>query len=192
MLKVLCQAVVTPHTVAETTEAIEKITEYGWLFTVVRWLSYSVIFSFRDYHGAWKPFFPPPFGLNVDTYAVLQKYFSLGFGLVLMGLISVGLSSYLQSVKKEKCLSTAKIFNILGVTFFIPWVIVQIIDFLVVITVGWVYTVIIPLHVSVLIWESYAASEIISRLCNLKRSEKVLSTTVIIVVWIVLCAALWR
>jgi len=150
VLKVLYQAVTTPHTVAETTEAIEKITKYGWLFTVVRWLSYSVIFSFRDYHGALRPFFPPPFGLDVDTYAVLQKYFSLGVGLVLMGLISVGLSSYIQSVKKEKCLSKTKIFNILGVTFFISWILVQVIDFLVIVTVGWVYTVIISVHVSVL------------------------------------------
>ena len=72
-----------------------------------------------------------------------------------------------------------------------PWVVVQVIDFTVVYTVGWVGIVVIPVHAGILVWES-AAAEVISGACNLKVIEKVISTAVIMVLWILLCTVLWR
>lgn len=189
MLRALYQAVVTPRRILESPERY-WIMQYGWLFIIVRWLSNSLISLFRDYHGAWKPLVPPPFGLNVDTYALFQRYFSVVFGIGLMIAISIGLSGCLRAIKKDVPLK--QIVNILGVTFFLPWVIVVIIDFLIVGTVGWSSVVVIPVHTSVLAWESIAATEVISGMCDLKCSEKVISVSVIMVVWILICALLWR
>lgn len=189
VIQALYQAVVTPHTVLENPKG-HVLIQYGWLFIIVRWASYSLIFLFRDYHGSWKPFVPPPCGLTVNTYAFLQTYFSVVFGIVLMGLMSVALSSCLRLIGKK--ISTVRILNILGVTFFLPWVILQGVDFLVLYTIGWVSSVIIPLHTAVLLWESGAAVEIMSETCTLTWLEKILSIAVLTVVWILLCAALWR
>ncbi|KYK34186.1 MAG: hypothetical protein AYK19_02790 [Theionarchaea archaeon DG-70-1] len=189
MLRALCQSVVTPRSFLENPEGY-RIVQYGWLFIIARWLANSFIFSFRDYYGFWKPFAPPPFGLNVDTYAFVQKYFSVVFGVGLMVAISVGLSGYLRMI--EKGVPVVDILNILGITFFLPWVVVQVIDFAVVYTVGWVGIVVIPVHAGILVWESAAATEVISGTCNLKLIEKVISTAVIMVIWILLCTVLWR
>jgi hypothetical protein len=104
--------------------------------------------------------------------------------------ISIGLSGYLQVIKKS--IPPVKILNILGVTFFLPWIIVQVIDVIIITTTGWVESIVIPVHTLVLVWEGWAATEIISGMCNLKSSEKVLSIAVIMVVWILICAVLWR
>lgn len=189
MLKALYQSVVRPHTFLENPKGL-TLVPYGWVFIVVRWVGYSVIFLFRDYQGVWKPFAPLPFGLDVDTYAFLQQHFSVVFGIFLMVAISVALSAYLRLIKKG--LPTTEILNILGVTFFLPWVLVQIVDFVVLYTVGWVDFVVIPVHTVVLVWESVSATEIISGIKTLKLSEKVMSVTVILVVWIVICGMLWR
>ncbi len=99
MLRALYQSVVTPRSFLENPERY-RVIQYGWLFIVVRWLANSLIFSFRDYYGFWKPFAPPPFGLHVETYAFVQKYFSVAFGVGLMVAMSVGLSRYLQMIKR--------------------------------------------------------------------------------------------
>ncbi len=190
MLKAVYQSVVTPREVLKNPKSTLLVERYGWVFIVIRWLSYSVIFVFRDYHGSWEPFVPPPFGLSVDVYAFLQRSLALPFGVGLMVGMSPGLSGYLHLIKKS--IPLVKIVNILGVTFFVPWVILQVADGVLLHTVGWRSMVVIPVHTIVLVWESAAAAEIISRLCNLKSSEKVLSTAVIVVIWIFLCAVLWR
>ncbi len=189
MVRGLYQSVVTPRRFLESPKGYQ-IVQYGWLFIIVRWLCYSIIFWFRDYHGFWKPFAPLPFGLNVGTYAFLQRYLSVVFGVVLMVAISMTLSGYLRLIKKGMPL--VEILNILGVTFFLPWVVVQVIDAVILCTVGWVSIVVIPVHTAVLVWESWAATEIIAGLCDLKSSEKVLSITVIVAVWILICGVLWR
>ena len=190
MLKAAYQSVVTPQEFLKNPKGTLLLNRYGWVFIVVRWLSCSVIFVFRDYYGSWEPFVPPPFGLSVDVYAFLQRSLALPFGVGLMVVMSLGLSGYLHLIKKS--IPLVKIVNILGVTFFVPWVILQVVDVVVLYSVGWHSMVIIPAHTIVLVWESAAAAEIISRLCNLKSSEKVLSTAVIMVIWIFLCAVLWR
>ncbi|MCK4560501.1 MAG: hypothetical protein KAV45_12020 [Calditrichia bacterium] len=190
MLKALYQSVFAPDSFLKNPKGLLIVNKYGWLFIVIRWLSYSIIFSFRDYHGNWKPFAPPPFGIDLETYAFLQTQFSLLFGIFVMGSITFVLSSYLRLIKKD--ISIFKIFNILGVTFFLPFVIVQPVDIFVRFTVGWISLLIIPIHTIILLWESLAATSIISNICRLKWSEKVISIMVIIILWVVICAILWR
>lgn len=187
-LRALCQSVVAPHRFLEIPEK-DTLLKYGSLLIVLRWLGTSVIYQVRDYHGAWKPLFPPPFGVDVDTYALFQKYFSLAFGFGIMAAVTIGLAGYLRLIKKG--VPMLQIFNILGFTFFLPSGLALVFDVAVVYTVGF-GIVVIPFHTLVLMWESAAAVEIISGVRDLKLSEKVLSTAVIMVIWILLCAALWR
>lgn len=189
-IKATFQSVFSSDSFMKNPKGMLIINKYGWIFIVIRWSYYSIIFSFRDYHGNWKPFLPPPFGINLDTYAFLQIRFSLLFGFLVMSSMALFLAGYLLLIKKD--VSIFKIFNILGVTFFIPFVIVQPIDFLIIFTVGWVDYLIIPIHTIMLIWESFAAANIISNIWRLKLSEKIVSIVLIITIWLVICGILWR
>jgi len=190
VLKAIYQSVFKPGSLLDNPEGISIVNKYGWLFIVLRWSYYSVIFSFRDYHGAWKPFVSPPFGLDLDTYAFLQTRFSLFFGIFLMLAMSATLGIYFRLINKN--ISVAKVFNILGVTFFLPFVIVQPIDIAVISTIGWQMLPVVPIHTAILLWESFAATSIISSICQLKWSEKVVSIVVLMAVWILISGALWR
>ena len=190
MLKALYQSVFAPTSFIKNPKGLLIVNRYGWIFIVIRWLTYSIVFSFRDYHGNWKPFIPPPFGIDANTYAFLQTYFSLLFGIFVMGSIALVLFGYLQLIGKG--ISSFKIFNILGIAFFLPFIIVQSIDVFVMLVVGWVSYLIIPIHVLVLLWESFATTVILSKICRLKLLEKVICIMIIIIVWIGICALLWR
>jgi hypothetical protein len=160
------------------------------MLIIVRWLYYSIIFTFRDYHGLWKPFVPPPFGLDLDTYSILQQTFALPFGMMLMLAICMGLYSYLKS--RKKVVPFHKILNILGVTFFLPFVIVQPIDQLIIYTIGWKIIPITILHTIIVVWESFAALYILSSIYNLDRSEKVIGTGLLVFIWIIITGIFWR
>lgn len=104
--------------------------------------------------------------------------------------MSVTLSIYLRLRKKN--ISIVKVLNILGITFFLPFVIVQPIDIAVISTIGWQMLPVVPIHTLILVWESFAATSIISSICGLKWWEKVVSIVVLMAVWILISGALWR
>ena len=189
-VKVIFQSVYNPVSFLENPKGKLIVNKYGWIFIVTRWLCCSIIFYFRDYHGNWKPFISPPFGIDLDTYAFLQIHFSLLFGMFLMGAITLFLSWYLHSIEKEP--SSFKIFNILGVTFFLPFIIVQSIDMVVISTIGWRGFIVTPIHTLILLWESIVATDILSYIYDLSKVEKVYSIILIIVVWLVISGILWR
>ena len=189
-VRAISQSVCTPDLFLKNPKGKLIVDKYGWIFIIIRWLYYSAIFYFRDYYGDWKPFIPPPFGIDLNTYAFLQTRFSLLFGIFVMGSITLVLFSYLRLIKKN--ITTFKILNILGITFFLPFVIVQPIDVFVRFTIGWTGFIIIPIHTFILLWESAAATNIISGIYRLKISERAVSTTLIMIVWLVICGILWR
>jgi len=190
VLRAIYQSVFKPGSFVQNPEGILIVNKYGWLFIALRWAYYSVIFSFRDYHGAWKPFVPPPFGLDLDTYAFWQVRFSVLFGIFLMLAMSVALSIYLRLLNKK--IAMVQVLNILGITFFLPFVIVQPIDLVVLLTNGWEMFPVAPIHTLILVWQSFAATSIISNMCELKRSEKVISVVLLMAVWILISGTLWR
>lgn len=190
MFKAIYQAVFDAGSFLKNPKSSLIINKYGWLFIVFRWLSYSLIFSFRDYYGRWKPFVSPPFGLALGDYASLQINFSLLIGVIAMGSIAFSLFSYLRLIKKE--VSVFKIFNILGITFFLPWLILQPIDFLMISTIGWKILPVVVIHTIFLFWESLAATEILSSMKKLKPSEKAVCISLAMLVWILILSIIWR
>jgi hypothetical protein len=85
-----------------------------------------------------------------------------------------------------------KIFNVLGYTFFLPFVILQIIDLIFFQLTGWnIYSFSIT-HTLFLIWESIAAVLILSKLKKLNSFHMIISNGLIIMTWILICALLWR
>ncbi|MFW9853506.1 MAG: hypothetical protein ACFFFG_00500 [Candidatus Thorarchaeota archaeon] len=165
--------------------------KYGWMFILVRWAYYSVIFMFfRDYKGLWRPFQPIPLGFSLDTYAFLQPRVSIFFGIFLMTSIAICLWLYLN--RRKKGIQLFRIINTLGVTFFLPFVLVQPIDFFLLSTIGWNIVIIAPLHTFVLIWETQASIILLDHIRELTSSEKVMGGLIIAAVWIFITALFWR
>lgn len=190
MLTAIYQSVFKPHSLVDNQRAYDFVRRYGWVFIVVRWLYYSVLFQFRDYHGRWSPFWPPPFGLDMAAYANLQRSLALPFGIVLMLALSIGLAAYLGIIKKK--VSVATTLNILGMTFFLPFVLVQPVDQVVIALVGWKLIPVTAIHTVLVLWESWAAIEVISSVNELKVPERVVGTVILSVVWILIAGSLWR
>jgi len=190
MLTALYQSVFRPRAFVNNPKGVLLVNKYGWILIIVRWFYYSIIFTFRDYHGVWKPFVPPPFGLDLDTYSILQRTLALPFGMGLMLTISVVLHSYLKS--RKEVVPFHNILNILGVTFFLPFVIIQPIDQLIIYTIGWKMIPVTILHTIIAVWESFAALCILSSIYNMDRSEIVVGIGLLIFIWIVITGIFWR
>lgn len=191
MLLAICQAVVRPRAFCQNPAGRLLADRYGWLLIAARWLYYSAVFTlFRDYHGAWAPFVAAPFGLDLDTYATLQQSLSVVFGFGLMGAIAGALVAYLRG--SGKAVSVFQVFNILGVTFFLPFVILQIFDAVVLVTSGWAMALIIPLHTAALLWEAGATVQILGHLHGLRMPDKAVGAALTTGIWIAIAAPLWR
>ena len=190
MLNAIYQSVFKPRSLVENQMGYNRVVRYGWMFIVVRWLYYSVLFLFRDYHGHWPAFVSPPFGLDIEFYADLQRVLALPFGLLLMFVLSLSLVAYLQVIDKRIRILT--VLNILGVTFFLPFVLVQPIDYLFVAFLGWEMVPVAIVHTIILFWESWAAAEVIAGKIHLKVSEKCVGISVLTVVWMLITGMVWR
>ena len=191
MLAALYQSVFRPDAFCRNPKGKLLIDRYGWIFIAIRWLYYSVVFSlFRDYHGSWKPFADPPFGLSLDKYATLQKVLSPIFGFFLMASMTGSLVAYLRMIGTE--VPASRVFNVLGVTFFLPFVVLQPLD-LIAITKGRCRLSVIPLlHTVVLVWEAIAAMAILDRLYRIRVRDQIAGAGLISGVWILIARALWR
>lgn len=191
MLTAIYQSVFRPGAFCQNPKGRLLIAKYGWMLIAIRWLYYSIVFSLlRDYHGAWKPFAPPPFGLSLDTYAALQKSLSPVFGFLLMAAIATSLVAYLRL--NGKAVSTVRVFNVLGVTFFLPFVILQPLDLIVITTAGWSLAIVPPLHTLVLVWEAVATTAILDRLYRIGTRDRIVGVALIVGVWILIAGLLWR
>jgi hypothetical protein len=190
MLTAIVQSVFRPASFVQNPKGQALIHRHGWLLIVVRWLYYSILFLFRDYHGRWAPFVPTPFGLDMDTYASLQRALALPFGLVLMLALGLSLAAYLRFIKKSVPVVT--VLNILGPTFFLPFVIVQPIDQVIIVLWGWHIVPVSIAHTAVLVWESWATMEIISSMTALRGSQKVAGIAVLSAAWMLVTAPVWR
>jgi hypothetical protein len=163
----------------------------GWILILIRWGYYSILFSFfRDYSGSWKPFVRPPFGLSIKQYSSYQCRFSIFFGLFLMLSIAFVIWSYFKLLRIK--VDYFNIFNVLGYTFFLPFVILQPIDLILFNTIGWDLLAFTTTHTIFLIWESVTAVIIISKLVELRLSNKLIANCLIILTWIIICALVWR
>ncbi|MFW9905341.1 MAG: hypothetical protein ACFFFH_13455 [Candidatus Thorarchaeota archaeon] len=191
IIKALWLAVFSPGQVLENQKRVAIIMKYGWIFIMIRWVYYSFFFAFfRDYHGSWEPFSPVPFGMSIDTYAFFQIRFSIFFGIFLMFCIALCLWFYLYFKKKPA--SLFMIFNILGITFFLPFLILQPFDLIIINTVGWVMYIIVPLHSAFLIWEAVVTMRIFHHRSLLTPSEQFRGVLLILSVWIILSFLFWR
>ena len=190
MLTAIVQSVFRPSAFVQNRKGQALIYKYGWLLIVVRWLYYSILFLFRDYHGRWAPFVPAPFGLDMDTYAALQRALALPFGLALMLTLSLSLATYLRIIKKSVPVVT--VLNILGPTFFLPFVAVQPVDQVIIAVWGWALVPVSIAHTAVLLWESWATMEIVSSMTALKGSQKVVGIAVLSAAWMLVTAPVWR
>lgn len=189
-LLAIFQSVFNPRAFLENPKSSLIINRYGWVFIFIRWLSYPILFAYRDYYGNFKPFAPPPFGMTLNTYILFQRYFSLPIGLLIMTSMALLLSRYLHIIGKE--IAFRRIFNILGITFFLPFVILQPIDFIMA-SMGWISILTItPIHTLFLLWESYAAITILSLEKRLERIEQVTGVFILMITWIVIATILWR
>lgn len=190
MFKAIAQSVFRPHHLGDKSGDLVFIIRYGWIFILVRWFYYSILFQFRDYHGTWEPFIPPPFNLDLDTYADLQRALSLPFGVILMFILALALYTYLSVINKKIALFTLG--NILGVSFFLPFLLVQPIDQWIIVLTGWKLIPVTTIHTAVLLWESWASVEILSIIVELKYSEKLISIIILSGVWMLITGMLWR
>ena len=191
LIRVLFLSVFAPRKISK--ETLEKqLIRSGWIFILIRWAYYSMVFTlFRDYQNAWTPFFKPPFGLSLNTYATLQKSLSIFFGFLLMTMISYGLFLIFR-LRERISIQLLKILNILGVAYFIPFVILQPLDVLTINILGWSRFIIIPLHTIVLVWESIIAVILIDKIYPIKLREKITGIIFQVITWILLCALFWR
>jgi len=170
----------------------EQIIKFGFILIFIRWTYYSVLFSiFRDYQNKWAPFFKPPFGLTVDSYAFWQIRLAIFFGLFLMSMIACGLF-VLFRIRDRLSISFFEILNILGFAYFIPFVIIQPLDLMTMGIFGWNPLVIIPLHTVVLIWEAVVTVILIDKIYPVKWIDKWIGVFVQITIWILLCTLFWR
>jgi len=190
MLTALYQSIFRPRAFINNPKGVLFVNKYGWVLIIIRWVYYSILFTFRDYDKRWKPFIPLPFGLDLDTYSFWQRNLALPFGLGLMFTLSIVLHSYLTS--RKKMIPFHKLLNILGVTFFLPFVIVQPIDLLIIYTIGWKLIPVTILHTIIAVWESFAALSLLSRIYDLDRSETVVGTGLLVMVWIIITGIFWR
>lgn len=190
MVWALVRSVFRPRSLRENERGDHLLLRRGWLLIVLRWSYYSLLFCFRAYHGRWMPFSPPPFGLDIDTYAALQRVLALPFGLLLMGALALALWGYLRRVGRE--IPFAPVLNILGVTFFLPFVIVQPIDQGILLLWGWELVPVSVAHTAILIWESWAAVTVLSLYYPLARSEKIIGGILLTIGWILLTGPVWR
>jgi len=189
-MKAICQSVFAPRSLPANEAGYALVTRYGWLLIVVRWTYYSVLFQFRDYGGKWAMFVPPPFRVDVDTYARLQRSLSLPFGIVLMLLLALALVGYLRLLGKHASFATT--LNILGTTFFLPFVLAQPLDQAIMALVGWRLVPVTLLHTAILAWESWAAVEVLSASHDLRLAERLGGIAVLGGVWIGIAGSLWR
>jgi len=148
------------------------------------------VFQFRDYHGRWPPFSPPPFGLSIDTYARLQRSLSLPFGVALMLLLTAALVVYLRRLRRGTAFIPT--LNTLGTTFFLPFLLVQPIDQLIIALVGWRRLPVAELHTAVLAWESWAAARIVSVVHGLSWIQCLGGVVLLCGIWIVIAGVGWR
>lgn len=190
MLKAISQAVFKPRLLLGNQRGFNYLMQYGWVLIIVRWLYYTVLFQFRDYQVRWAPFVHTPFDIEIGTYAALQKTLSLPFGIVLMLILSLSLVAYLQAINKK--VSFCTVLNILGTTFFLPFVLVQPIDQMIIALIGWKLAPVVVVHTAVLIWESWASLEVISIDMELKNHEKLIGITILSVIWILVNGPFWR
>jgi hypothetical protein len=136
------------------------------------------------------PFIPPPFDLDLDTYANIQKIISLPFGIVLMLVLAMALYVFIRIINKR--ISLVVLFNILGVTFFLPFLVVQPIDQLIIYFMGWILVPVTIVHTAILIWESWASVEVISLFLDLKKLEKLIGMIILSTTWIIITGIFWR
>lgn len=190
ILEAICQSVFSPRRFAQNAAAYGLATRYGWILIAARWLYYSVAFQFRDYQGSWKPFVAPPFGLSTETYARLQRWLAVPFGFVMMLALAACLAMYLRLLRKRP--GFAAVFNIVAVTFFLPFVLLQPCDRLMIALAGWRMLPTIVLHTAVLVWESWAATEIVSAVCGLSRVQRLGGIAILCASWIAVAASVWR
>jgi hypothetical protein len=190
MLKAISQSVFKPRSLLDNQRGFNCLVQYGWILIVVRWLYYTVLFQFRDYHGRWAPFVSTPFDIEIDTYAALQQSLSLPFGIILMLMLSMLLVAYLQLIKKK--VSFFIVLNILGTTFFLPFVLVQPVDQVIIALRGWELVPVVVIHTAILIWESWASVKVISIKIELKIHEKLIGIVILSVTWILITGPIWR
>lgn len=107
-----------------------------------------------------------------------------------MAAIAGSLVAYLR-LNGKKVLAV-RVFNILGVTFFLPFVVLQPLDLIVITTIGWNLAIIPPLHTLVLVWEAIATMEIIDRLHRIAARDRTVGVALIVGVWILVDGLLWR
>jgi hypothetical protein len=188
--KALALSVFKPRALAADMSGYRIVVQFGWVFIVIRWSYYSLVSLLRDYHGRWAPFVPAPFDLDVDTYATLQRALSLPFGIVLMLTLCAVLTAYLWMIHRKA--PPATVLNVLGATFFLPFVIVQPIDQLMMALLGWKIVPVTILHTAVLFWESWAAVQLISSKNGMTVVERMGGAVILSLVWILVAGALWR
>jgi hypothetical protein len=181
IISLACQAVFLPNQFVNDLKSETIINKYGWTFIVVRWTYYAVIFILvRDYYGSWAPFSPMPLNMSVGTYAFFQPRISIIFGFFLMLCITLYLWGYYNF--RNIPMPMFQILNILGITFFLPFVLIQPVDILCINTIGWNMAIIIPLHTIILLWEAIVSVIIIDDIHFLSSSEKLISISVMILV----------
>ena len=190
VLRAIYRSTFAPQEVVGDPTTLTFVLRYGWVLIVVRWAYYSLLFQFRDYHGRWTPFVAPPFGLSLDSYASLQRSLSLPFGLVLMAALALVLVAYLRLIGRP--LRFLDAYNVLGVAFFLPFVLVQPVDQIVIALVGWQLVPVTVIHTAVLFWESWAAMRIISGLAGLTRAHEFTGGLLVCAVWIAITGVVWR
>ena len=191
MLAALVQAVLRPDAFYLNPGGRSLIDRHGWILIAVRWLYWSAVFSLlRDYHGNWKPFVAPPFGLSLDRYAALQRRFSVLFGFALMAAIAGSLVAYLRLVGKAA--SATKVLNTLGVTFFFPSVVALFFDLMLVARGRWIVAIVAPLHTLLLVWEAAATMAVLDRVYRIRVRDRIAGIALIVGVWIAIAASLWR
>ena len=190
VLEAIWEPVFIPSRFARNSAAFSVVIRYGWTLIVVRWLYYSIVFQFRDYNGGWTPFVRPPFGLSIDTYARLQRWFALPFGVLLMLILATCLVLYLRSMGKQ--IGVRFTLNVLGATFFLPFVLLQPCDRMMIALAGWRILPVIALHTAVLVWESWAAIEILSATSRLTRVQRLGGIALLCVTWIGIVSPVWR
>lgn len=108
-----------------------------------------------------------------------------------MIMIAIGLFVLFRA-RDKLSLSISKIFNILGIAYFFPFVILQPLDIMAMSIFGWTPLIIVPLHTTVLVWEAIVAVILIDKIYPIKLIDKIIGTFLQITTWILLCALFWR
>ena len=184
------RAAFAPRRLRDDEAGFRVVTRYGWVLIVVRWTYYSIVFQLRDYHGQWAPFIPPPFGMSVDAYAGLQRTLALPFGIGLMILLAASLVMCLRFTGATARLPVT--FNVLGAAFFLPFVLVQPVDQVLIALDAWRLVPVTVIHTTVLVWESWAALAVLSTCYPMNRAGRLGGMVVACGVWILVAGTFWR